>query len=368
MKIVCSKENLIDAINIVQKAVSTKSTNPLLECILLKVDDSFVMTGYDQELGIEKTVPAAIFDMGSIAISSKMFGDIVRKLPDQDICLETKENLFLFLDCGPTHIELKGMDPEPFPALQSVVGESIISVRQGVIREMIRQTIFAVGVDDFRPILTGTLIQNENGILSFVSIDGMRIALRNWSIKEECPDFKVIVPGKTLNEIGKILLPIEEEVKIIASKNQIMFETDGCKIVSRLIEGEFFNYKSSVPKTFTSTIIVDKKFLLASIELASTITMNEKRYHVKFAISKERLIVSSKTEIGDIREEMDVSADGNDIEVGFNPKYFADALKVIDDEKILIQFTSTVGPCIIKSLDNEDYMYLVLPLRIKSEA
>jgi len=367
MKIVCSKENLIDAINIVQKAVSSKSTNPLLECILLSVEDSFIMTGYDQELGIEKNVPAAIFDKGSIAINSKMFGDIVRKLPDQDICLETKENLFLFLDCGPTHIELKGMDPLPFPTLQSVVGENIISVRQGVIREMIRQTIFAVGVDDFRPILTGTLIQNENGILSFVSIDGMRIALRNWETKTEGSDFKVIVPGKTLNEISKILLPIEDEVKIIASKNQIMFEMAGCKIVSRLIEGDFFNYKSSIPTTFTSTIIVDKKFLLASIELASTITMNEKRYHVKFSISKEKLVVSSKTDIGEIREEINVTADGNDIEVGFNPRYFADALKVIEDEKILIQFTSTVGPCIIRPIETDEFMYLILPLRIKNE-
>lgn len=367
MKIVCSKENLMDAVNIVQKAVSTKSTNPLLECILFNVDEKFILTGYDQDLGIEKTVPAVIFDPGSIAINSKMLGDIVRCLPDQDVCLETKENLFLFIDCGATHTELKGMDPEPFPQLQNVIGENIISVRQGIIKEMIRQTIFAVGVDDLRPILTGTLIQNENSVLSFVSIDGMRIALRNWATKDDCPDFKVIVPGKTLNEISKILLPIEDEVKIIASKNQIMFEMDGCKIVSRLIVGEFFNYKSSIPQTFATTISVDRKFLLASIELASTIILSEKRYHVKFIIAKEKMLISAKTDIGDIKEIIDVSVDGNDIEVGFNPKYFADALKVIDDEKVLIQFTSTVGPCIIKSIENDDYMYLILPLRLKND-
>jgi len=367
MKIVCSKENFMDAINIVQKAVSTKTTNPLLECILFSVDDTFVLTGYDQELGIEKIVPAVIFDPGSIAINSKILGDIVRRLPDMDISLETKENLLLSIECGNTHVEIKGYDPLPFPTIQNVVGEHTISVRQGVIREMIRQTIFAVGVDDFRPILTGTLIQSEGGILSFISIDGMRIALRKWEIKDEALDFKVIVPGKTLNEIAKILLPIEDEVKIIASSNQIMFEIDGCKIVSRLIEGEFFNYKSSIPQTFSSEITVDKKFLLASIELASTIMLNEKRYHVKFTIAKEKLVISSKTDIGEIREEIDIEADGNDLEVGFNPRYFADALKVIDDEKVHIQFSSTVGPCIINPIEKDDYMYLILPLRIKND-
>ncbi|MEI6132647.1 MAG: DNA polymerase III subunit beta [Bacillota bacterium] len=368
MKIVCSKENLIDAINTVQKAVSTKTTNPLLECILLKVEENFILTAYDQEIGIEKTVPAVIFDAGCVALNAKVFGDIVRRLPDADVSIELKENQTVFIECGPTNTQLKGFEGHAFPTIEDVVGENVFSVRQGVIKEMIRQTIFAVGVDDFRPILTGTLIQSENGILSFVSIDGMRIALRNWTSKETAADFKVIVPGKTLNEIGKILLPSEEEVKIVASKNQIMFQFDGCKIVSRLIEGEFFNYKTSIPTTFATTITVDKKFLLASIELASTITMNEKRYHVKFSIAKEKLTVFAKTDLGEIKEEIDVSVDGNDLEVGFNPRYFADALKVIDDEKILIKFTSTVGPCIISPLDEDDFMYLILPLRIKSEA
>lgn len=367
MKVACSKENLTEGINTVQKAVSAKSTLPILEGILLDATDELKLTGNDLELGIECRVPADVQETGSIVINSKIFGDIVRRLPDSEVFIEVTNNNMVVIECENTHFEIKGLPPEGFPALPEIKKENAFVISQEILRNMIKQTIFAVSIDENRPILTGSLMEYKEKTLTFVSIDGFRMALRNHSTENEAENIKVVIPGKTLNEILKILQPVKEDVSIYSTNNQILFDMKNCKVVSRLLEGEYLNYKSIIPNDHEIRIRVSTKELLAGIERASLVTVDEKRYPVKFNISDDKMIITSNTDIGAVREEIRIEMDGGKIDIGFNPRYFIDALKVIDDEKIEIFFTSSVGPCTIKPIDDDSFAYMILPVRTRNE-
>ena len=364
MKIVCSKENLMEGINIVQKAVSTKTTLPILEGILLEADEQFKLTGNDLEIGIECFVDAYIRKTGAVVLNSKIFGDIVRRLPDSEVLLEVKDNNIVFIECENSYFEIKGIAAEGFPAIPKIEKESGFKTNQKLIRDMIKQTIFAVSLDENRPILTGSLIECKNNRLTFVSIDGFRLALRRNDIENEAQDKNVVIPGKTLNEIAKILQPTDEQLTIYTTNNQVMFDMGKCKVVSRLLEGEYLNYKGIIPQEYETQIRIRTKELMASFERASlVITSEERRFPVKITISDDSMVINSNTDLGSVREELKVDMKGNGIEIAFNPKYFIDSLKVIEDEEIDIFFTSNIGPCTIKPIEGDAYAYLVLPVR-----
>lgn len=367
MKVICSKEQLLDGINIVQKAVSSKPALPILEGILLEAGDNFKLTGNDLEMGIEYYVNADIKEPGKVVLNSRMFGEIVRRLPDSEVLVEVKENHLVVIECENSHFELKGLSSEGYPALPEIKKENAFKVSQKSIREMIRQTVFAVGIDENRPILTGSLIECKENELIFVSIDGFRMALRKNIRENENSNFSVVVPGKTLNEIVKIMQPIEDEVFIYNSKNQILLDTGNCKIVSRLIDGEYLNYKSIIPNEYETKIKVKRKDMLSSLERAYLITTEDKKYPVKFNIKDEKVVISSNTELGAVREEIYTDINGSNMDIGFNPKYFIEALRVIDDEEIEIFFTSSVGPCTIRPIEGESFAYMILPIRIKND-
>lgn len=367
MKIICSREQLIEGISIVQKAVSTKTTLPILEGILLEAQDEFKMTGNDLELGIECFINADIREKGSIVLNSKMFGDIVRRLPDSEVLVEVKENNTVIIECDNSHFEVRGLPSDSYPALPSIKRENTFKVSQKIVREMVRQTLFAVSIDENRPILTGSLIECLENEITFVSIDGFRMALRKSKNNKADSKFNVVVPGKTLNEIVKILQPVEEEITIYSSQNQILFDMGKCRVVSRLLEGEYLNYKSIVPKEYETKVKANTRDILSSLERASLITADEKKYPVKVNILDDKIIISSNTEIGAVREEIRVEVNGNNMDIGFNPRYFIEALKVIEDEEVEIYFTSSIGPCTIRPLDGDAYAYMILPVRIKND-
>lgn len=367
MKVICSKEHLIEGINIVQKAVSTKSTLAILEGIMLEVNEQFKLTGNDLEIGIECYVDADIKRQGSIVLNSKMFGDIVKRLPDSEVLIEVLPNNSVIIECENSHFELKGIPSDTYPALPSIKKENAFIIKQKIAREMIRQTLFAVSIDENRPILTGSLLECKENNVTFVSIDGFRLALRKSKIENENQSFSVVIPGKTLNEIVKILQPIDEKITIYSTQNQILFDIGNCKVVSRLLEGEYLNYNSIIPKEYETKVRVKTKDILSSLERASLITAEEKKYPVKFNVMDEKIIISSNTEIGAVREEVRVDITGNNLDIGFNPRYFIDSLKVIEDEEIDIYFTSSIGPCTIRPIEKHDYAYMILPVRIKNE-
>lgn len=364
MKVICSKENLIEGINIVQKAVSTKTTLPILEGILMEANEVFKLTGNDLEIGIECYVEADIRQKGAIVLNSRMLGDIVRRLPESEVLLEVKENNLVVIECENSHFEIKGLASSGFPALPSIEKENAFKVSQKIVRDMIKQTIFAVSLDENRPILTGSLIEYKNKELAFVSIDGFRLALRRHHTENDISNLSVVVPGKTLNEIVKILQPVEEDITIYSTKNQILFDIGKCKVVSRLLEGEYLNYRGIIPEEYETKVHVNTKEMLSSIERASLIISNdERRYPVKFNIADDMIVITSSTDIGTVREELKIDMSGNKIDIGFNPRYFIDALRVIEDDTIDIYFTTNVGPCTIKPAEENNFAYMILPVR-----
>jgi len=364
MKVICSKDNLSEGINIVQKAVSTKTTLPILEGILLECGDSFKLTGNDLEIGIECVVEADIKEEGSVVINSRVFGDIVRKLPDSEVLIEVKENNLVTIECENSYFEIKGISPQGFPALPEIKKDNAFKISQKIVRDMIKQTIFAVSTDENRPILTGSLIECKNGEITFVAIDGYRLALRKNKIDNSELDLRVVVPGKTLNEISKILQPVDEEITIYSTSNQIMFDIGNCKVVSRLIEGEYLNYRSSITEDYETKVRVNKNDLLASIERASLIiTSDERRFPVVFYIEEDKMKVTSNTNVGTVKEEINVETDGNRIDIGFNPRYFIDALRVIDEDIIDVYFATSLGPCIIRPVEDDSFIYLIAAVR-----
>jgi DNA polymerase-3 subunit beta len=366
MKIICSKENLLEGINIVQKAVSTKTTLPILEGILIEAADKIKMTGNDLEIGIECCIDADVKRPGSIVINSRMFGDIVRRLPDSEVLIEVKENNTVVIECENSFFEIKGIAAEGFPALPSIEKENGIRISKKILKDMIKQTIFAVSIDENRPILTGSLFEYRSGKLTIVSIDGYRLAMR-CHVSENVsdgPDRNLIIPGKTLNEIAKIIQPVDEDVCIYAAGNQILFDMGNCIMTSRLLEGEYLNYMGIIPSEHETKITVNTKDLLACFERASlVITNEERRYPVNLDISDDIVVITANTEAGNVREEMRAEIEGKKLNISFNHRYFIEALRVIDNEMIDIFFTTNVGPCTIRPMQGNDFAYLILPIR-----
>lgn len=364
MKFVCSKNDLNEAISTVQKAVMSKATLPILEGIYIETGENVRLIGNSFDLGIEYSINADVMSKGSIVLNSRIFGDIVRKLPDSEVFFEVKDNFNTVIECGNSYFEIKGMASGGFPMLPEIEEEKKVSIPQVSLKEMIKKTIYAISTDENRKILTGSLIEVKDGEFTMVSLDGFRLAIAKVLIKENV-EFEAVIPGKNLNEIHKILEQIDDEVKITLSENQALFEMNGCRIISKLLSGEYMNYRNFIPEQFETVITVDTRELIDSIERASLITSEDKRYPVKFVVKDDNLIVTSSAEIGISKEELKVEMDGSDITIGFNPRYLLDSLKVVDEEKIKISFSSSIGPSVIRPIEGDRFLFMVLPVRMK---
>ena len=300
-----------------------------------------------------------------------MFSEIIRKLPDTEIYITLNDKNLLEIECEGSHYKLATMNPEEFPELPKIEVENSISLDQTTLKNMIRETIFAVSTEESRPIFTGCLLETENNKLNLVAIDGFRLALRSIYLNQKTNDFKAVIPGKTLNEVNKILLDSFEPIKIGIAKNQALFEMDNCKVVTRLLDGEFLNYKNVIPENWETKIKVNKNNLQNCFERISLISSSslekEKKYPVKFEVDIGKVTISCTNQTGDAKEEIFTETEGKNLEAGFNPKYFLDSLKVIDDEEVSIEFGSSISPCLIKSIENNDYVYMILPIRLREE-
>ncbi|MFZ5353896.1 MAG: DNA polymerase III subunit beta [Bacillota bacterium] len=368
MKIITNKSNLLNSINIVQKAVPTKTTLPILEGILFEAKNGKLkLTGTDLEVGIETVIDVDVIVPGKIVLSSKIAGEIVRKLPDSDVEIEAVGNNTVNIKCENSKFKIIGLSAEEFPELPTVKKDNGITLSQNVLRDMIKHTIFAVSTDEIRPILTGVLFEVTGEKVSMVALDGFRMAVKWCSIIND-KDFKAVIPGKSLSEIGKILNDTEETVNIYFSRNQIMAHIGETIIVSRLLEGEFINYKQIIPSEYKIKIKVNTNNLIESCERAALFAKDSSNNMIKFEIIDDNMMIQSNSQNGDVHEEVKIKKDGNDIEIGFNAKYFLDALKVIESEEVEIEFTTNISPSIIKPCDNNGYLYLVLPARIKKNS
>lgn len=370
MKIICDKDKILKAINSVTKAVASKTTMPILEGILIQTNDKEVkLTTYDLEIGIEYVIEAQVEEQGATVVNAIMFSEIIRKLPDTEIKIYINEKNLLVIECEGSLYKLATMNPNEFPELPQISIENSIDLEQNALKEMIRKTIFAVSTEENRPIFTGCLFEVVENKLNLVAVDGFRLAWKSKYLTTKVNDFSAVIPGRTLNEINKIMLDNFDTIKIGIAKNQALFEMENCKIVTRLLDGEFLNYSNVIPAMWDTRIRVNKNIMQNCFERISLISSSsiekEKKYPVKVTIDIGKVTISCTNQTGDAKEEMYVSTEGKYLEAGFNPKYFLDAFKAIDDEEVFIDFGTSISPCIIRPVDDGDYVYMILPIRMK---
>ena len=371
MKFICEKEKLLKAINAVVKAASSKTTMPILEGILIQTNEKEIkLTTYDLELGIEYIIESEVEEQGNTVVNAIMFSEIIRKLPEDDISITLNEKDLLVIECQGSLYKLSTMNPLEFPELPTIDIENSVELDQNTLKTMIRKTIFAVSAEENRPIFTGCLFEILNNKINVVAVDGFRLSLKSNFLEENINNFSAVIPGKTLNEVNKILLDSFDKIKLSISKNQALFEMENCKVVTRLLDGEFLKYENVIPKKWETRIRVNKKDLQESFERISLISMSsiekERKYPVKISVEIGKMVISCTNQAGDAKEEILVSTEGKNIEAGFNPKYFLDALKVIEDEEIFVEFGSSISPCIIRPVDEDgSYLYMILPIKIQ---
>ncbi len=370
MKFVCEKDKILKALNSVIKAVASKTTMPILEGILIQTNDNEIkFTTYDLEIGIEYIMNSNVIEQGNTVVNAVMFSEIIRKLPDTDINITLNDNNLLVIECEGSLYKLATMNPEEFPELPQISVENSITIEQNILKSIIRKTIFAVSIEENRPIFTGCLFQTVGNKLNVVAVDGFRLAWNSTTLINNKNDFSAVIPGKTLNEVNKIILDSFDNITIGVSKNQALFEMDNCKIVTRLLDGEFLNYSNVIPENWETRIRINKNSLQDCFERISLIsassTEKEKKYPVKVLIDIGKVTISCTNQTGDAKEELYVSTEGMNLEAGFNPKYFLDALKVIEDEEVYVDFGSNISPCVIRPVEEGDYTYMILPIRLK---
>lgn len=369
MKIICTKSNLAKGVSIVSKAVPSKTTMPILECILIDATtDVIKLTANDMELGIETIVEGEILEKGIVAIDAKVFSEIVRKLPDNDVTIDTDSNYQISITCEKANFHISGKSGEDFSYLPYIEKTDFISLSQFTLKEVIRQTIFSIADNDNNKLMTGELFEIHNNEFKVVSLDGHRISIRKIELKDSYPDRKVIVPGKSLQEVSKILSgETDEEVRIFFTGNHIVFEFDNTMVVSRLIEGEYFKINQMLSSDYETKFVINKKELLSCIDRATLLVKEGDKKPIIFRITDEDMEISINSQLGSMKEEIDIQKEGKDILIGFNPKFLIDALRVIDDENITIYMVNPKAPCYIRD-DEQKYIYLILPVNFNASA
>ncbi len=370
MKITCSKANLLAALNIVSKAVSTKTTMPILECILIDVySDSIKLTANDLELGIETVLEGKVIEMGRIAIEAKIFNDIIRKLPDSEVSIESTPDYKTIIRCEKSKFTLSSKSGEDFTEIPEIQKEKKITISQFTLKEVIRQTIFSISDNENNKLMTGELFEVKNGKLTVVALDGHRIALRNINLKEGGDDVSVVVPGKTLSDLSKIINGgIDDMVNIYFADNHILFEFDQTIVVSRLLEGEYYKIVNMLSMDYKIKVEVNNREFLECIDRASLLIKESDKKPIIVSIKDDNnMYLKVDTFMGSMNEEIEIDKEGEEIIIGFNPKYMMDVLRVIDDEKINVYLLDAKSPCIIRDVE-ENYIYVVLPVNINAGA
>lgn len=366
MKIICNQKLLAHKIGIAQKAINGKTTLELLKGLLLTAkNDQLKITGYDLEIGIETYAQSEVIEEGEVVVNARLFGDIIRKLPDSFVEIETDNDNNIYINCVNSRFKIKGESAKEYPKLPEVKEEDLYSIPQDLLKNMIKQTVFATSQDQTKPILMGELLEIVDGNISLVAIDGYRLAVRSCSIDNNISNAKVIIPGKTLTDVNS-LLSSEEDVKLGFDDKNAIFIIDDTKIITRLLEGEFIDYKKLLPREHNSKIKLKTRELLNSIERASLLSQAEKNNLIKLTIRDNSMAITSNTDKGNVYEEVSLDLEGDYLDIAFNSRYFLEGLKNIDSEEIFIEFTTNVNPCIIKPADEVKYTYLLLPVRISS--
>ncbi len=367
MKLICSKSNLLHGVNIVSKAVPTRTTMAILECILIDASANEIkLTANDMELGIETKIEGEIAERGVIALDAKIFSEIVRKLPDSDVVIETDASFKTTITCEKAKFNIVGKSGDDFSYIPYIERNEAITLSQFTLKEVIRQTIFSIADNDNNKLMTGELFEIEENHLKVVSLDGHRISIRNIELKNNYEHKKVVVPGKTLQEVSKILPgSAEEDVNMFLTDNHIVFEFDNTTVVSRLIEGEYFKIEQMLSSDYETKVKINKRELLDCIDRATLLVKEGDKKPIIMNVTDGNMELKINSFIGSMNEDIDIVKEGKDILIGFNPKFFIDALRVIDEEEVSLYMVNPKAPCFIKD-DEGKFIYLILPVNFNA--
>lgn len=368
MKFTSTKDNLAYGVQVVQRAVSAKNPLPILSGVLLNAENNKLkLTATDLELGIECIVPINSNTDGAVVLPAKYLGEIVRKLPDAqvDVFCDPETNLTT-LKYGQSKFSMHGFSADEYPLIPALDSDHTFVIKQELFRNMIKQVTFATSSDESRPIFNGVLFEVEEDTLRLVATDTHRLAFRSGLVNEtSTPEEKMtaLIPAKALNEIVRIMPPDVENIRIAFSSNQVIMEMGHIRLISRLIEGQFPNYKQVIPQGCKSKIKLKTKDLLEAVERASLLARDGSNV-IKILVQADTLVINSNSpEIGTIHEELPIFLEGDETQIAFNSKYLIDVLKVADAEEIIVELTGSLSPGIIKPVEGDNYLYLILPVR-----
>ena len=363
MNIVCDKSKLLEGINIALKAISGKSTMAILDCLVIEVRDSMIkLIANDLEIGIETVIEGQIQTEGSVAVNAKVFYEIIRKLPSDEVAISVDDKYMMKIICGKAKFDISAKSTEEFPYLPTIVKDTQITISQFTLKEIIRQTVFSISDNENTKVMTGELFEIKENQLKVVSLDGHRISIRKVVLKDSYEDVSVIIPGKTLIEISKILNGgVEDEVNIFFTEKHALFEFGNTILLSRLIEGEYYKIDKMLSSDYETKLTVNKKDMLDCIDRTTLLIRESEKKPVIIDIKDDSMGFSMHSAIGSMDEEITAKKEGKDILIGFNPRFLMDALRVIDEEEINIYMINPKAPCFIRD-EEETYIYLILPV------
>ncbi|HAU84875.1 MAG TPA: DNA polymerase III subunit beta [Lachnospiraceae bacterium] len=367
MKIVCNKTDLLNSVNIALRAVPSKTTMPILECIVIEAENEKIkLTANDMELAIDSFVKGDVHVAGKVAINAKIFSEIIRKLPDSEVTISVNDNYEMTILCEKAKFKLSSKTCDEFPSLPDIERRTCVKLSQFTLKEIIRQTVFSIADSETNKIMTGELFEINQNELKVVSLDGHRISIRKIELKESYEPVKVIVPGKTLNEISKVLPgDTDRDVSLYFTDKHIVCEFDQTTVVSRLIEGEYYKIDQMLSNDYETKVRINKKEFLSCIDRANLLVKESEKKPIVINVSDAQIELSMTSSLGSMKEEISVTKEGKDILIGFNPKFLMDALRVVDDEEVDIYLFNPKAPCFIKDKE-ESYIYLILPVNFNA--
>ncbi len=370
MKFSCEKALLQEAIATTVWAVSAKSAIPTLEGLLIEASDTVKITGYNLETGISTKIPSNVAEPGKVVLNAKILSDIIRFFPDEIVTIAVSETLTTLIMCGNAKYEIMGLPADEFPALPEIESDYTLKLPQNMLKSMISQTVFAISTNDNKPVHTGSLFEIENGILNVVSVDGFRLAIRKEKLSSVGSDsnFSFIVPGHTLKEVEKIMDEVDDEIEIMLGKKHITFTINETTLISRVLEGEFLNYKNAIPKTHSFTTCVNVRDLISSIERVSIIINERIKNPIRCNFTENTIKLSCTTPLGKSQDECLLKSAAENLEIGFNNRYLIDALKACPDSEVLMELNTHLSPIVLKPIEGDSYLFLILPVRLKADA
>lgn len=369
MKFSCEKALLQNAVGVASRAVSQKSSIPALEGLLLRAAESVTVSGYNMQTGIRTILSADVTEPGALVLNARLFGDIIRRMPDDVITFSSDDKLVVHLKCGDADFNIMGLSAADYPELPEVEDEYSVFIQQKILRSMIEETLFAVSTNESRPVHTGSLFEISEQGLTVVSVDGFRLAIRKEPLeKVNGGYFSFVAPGSALSEVEKICGDVEDLASITLGKRHILFEVEQTQLICRRLEGDFLDYKSAVPRKNPISVVADTKELIQSIDRVSVVISEKLKSPVRCLFDHDRVILSAKTANGEAKDVCRLAGDGGELEIGFNNRYLMEALRYAPADTVKIELNTGVSPAVIVPTEGEEnFLYMVLPVRLKAQ-